>query len=136
MVLKRIVAVLRLRCPVCLQGKLFRSLFGMHERCPHCGVLYEREPGYYLNSMFVAYTIGFLVLVPSALLLAWWYVSVLTFTVVIAVEAIIIWPIIFRYSRAIWLHLDQVLDPRTPPITDVDGAADGAASHTATEPEG
>lgn len=118
--LRRFAALLRLRCPVCLQGKLFRSLFSMHERCPHCGVLYEREPGYYLNSMFIAYTVGFLVLVPSAVLLAWWYVSVLTFTIVIAVETLAIWPIIFRYSRAIWVHLDQVLDPRPPDIFDPD----------------
>lgn len=118
--MKRLVALLRLRCPVCLQGKLFRSLFGMRERCPHCGALYEREPGYYLNSMFIAYTVGFLVLVPSAVLLAWWYVTVLTFTAVIVVETIVIWPIIFRYSRSIWVHLDQVLDPRKPAITGVD----------------
>jgi hypothetical protein len=71
----------------------------------------------------VAYTIGFLVLVPSAVLLAWWYVSVLTFTIVIVVETIVIWPIIFRCSRAIWLHLDQMLDPRRPPITSVDEPA-------------
>lgn len=121
------MALLRLRCPVCLQGKLFRSLFSMHELCPHCGVPYEREPGYYLNSMFIAYTVGFLVLVPSALLLAWWYVSVLTFTIVIAIETIVIWPIIFRYSRAIWVHLDQVLDPRKPPITSVGELRDDAA---------
>ena len=106
----------------------------MHEHCPHCGVRYEREPGYFLNSMFVAYTVGFLVLVPSALLLAWWYVSVLTFTIVIAVEAIVIWPIIFRYSRAIWVHLDQVLDPRKPGIAGVSEAVGDPAAAPAPQP--
>jgi hypothetical protein len=24
------------------------------------------------------------------------------------------WPILFRYSRVIWMHADQVLDPRKP----------------------
>jgi hypothetical protein len=24
------------------------------------------------------------------------------------------WPLLFRYSRVIWMHADQVLDPRQP----------------------
>jgi len=40
---------MRLRCPVCGQGPLFH---GMHstERCPGCGFLFEREPGYWSNA--------------------------------------------------------------------------------------
>lgn len=117
--MKRLIALLRLRCPVCLQGRLFRGVLSMHKECPHCGVPFEREHGYYLNSMFVAYAAGFLVLIPSAILLALREVSVGLFSIVIVAETVIIWPLIFRYSRAIWLHADQVLDPRsatrTPP---------------------
>jgi hypothetical protein len=25
---------------------------------------------------------------------------------------VIVWPLLFRYSRVIWLHMDQVMDPR------------------------
>lgn len=116
MFLKRLIAILRQRCPVCLRGKLFRSLLGMYDDCPECGIHYEREPGYFLNSMFVAYSAGFLVLVPSAILLAVRDVSIATFTIAITLETIVIWPLIFRYSRVIWLHLDQMLDPRKPDI--------------------
>jgi hypothetical protein len=27
----------------------------MHERCSHCGLHYEREPGYWYVAMFVSY---------------------------------------------------------------------------------
>lgn len=110
----RTVAVLRQRCPICLQGKVFRSLLGMHTHCPVCGTRYEREHGYFLNSMFIAYAAGFLVLVPSALLLGMRNVSVGIFSAVIILETALVWPLIFRYSRVLWLHIDQMLDPRLP----------------------
>ncbi len=112
--LKRLVAIVLQRCPVCLQGKLFRSLLSMNKTCPVCNLQFEREVGYFLNSMFAAYTVGFLVLAPSAFLLAWMDVSIAVFAIAITVETIVLWPIIFRYSRVIWLHIDQVIDPRKP----------------------
>jgi uncharacterized protein (DUF983 family) len=95
-----------------MQGKVFRSFLSMHKTCPVCDLKFERETGYFLNSMFVAYTAGFLVLAPSAFLMGWLDVSILTFTLVLSLEAIVLWPLLFRYSRVIWLHIDQVLDPR------------------------
>ncbi len=112
---QQVRAMLRLRCPVCLRGALFRSLLSMHRTCPVCGVLYEREHGYFLNSMLIAYGLGFLVLIPSAVLLAMRNVSVGLFSAVIIVETIVVWPLIFRYARSIWMHFDQRLDPRACP---------------------
>ncbi len=109
---KRLWAVLLQRCPVCLQGRVFHSFLGTNKTCPVCGLKFERETGYFLNSMFVAYTIGFLVLAPSTFLMGWLDVSILTFTIVLSVEAAVLWPLLFRYSRVIWLHIDQMLDPR------------------------
>jgi uncharacterized protein (DUF983 family) len=87
-VFKRLQAILFQRCPVCLQGQLFTGVLAMHSHCPRCGVKLERETGYFLNAMFIAYSLGFLILV------------------------VIVWPLLFRYSRVIWLHMDQVMDPR------------------------
>ena len=110
--MKRVWALLRLRCPVCLRGRVFHSLFGMNKICPDCGIVFEREHGYYLNSMFIAYGLGFLIMAPSAILLAMRQVSIPFFAIFLAVEMAVILPIVFRYARVIWLHLDQVLDPR------------------------
>lgn len=113
--MKRLIALLLLRCPVCLKGALFRGFLTMHKECPQCGIHFEREHGYFLNSMFIGYAAGFLVLIPSAVLLALREVSVGVFATAIIVETIIVWPLIFRYARAIWLHVDQMLDPRPQP---------------------
>ena len=111
---KRMVAIVLQRCPICLQGKLFRSLLGMNVTCPVCGLQFEREVGYFLNSMFAAYTVGFLVLAPSAFLLAWMDVSIAVFAIAITVETIVLWPIIFRHSRVLFLHINQVIYPLQP----------------------
>lgn len=108
----RLMAALLLRCPVCLEGRTFRSLWGMYKHCPQCGILYEREHGYFLNSMFFAYVLGFLVVAPTALYLYLRGVSMLWFTVIVSTELVLLWPIIFRYSRVLWMHADQLLDPR------------------------
>lgn len=100
-----------------------------------CGLHYEREHGYFLNSMFIAYAAGFLVLIPSAILLALNSVSIALFSIVIIAETIVIWPLIFRYSRAAWLHIDQVLDPRTPPDPEtLHSTAHGNADATKNPP--
>ena len=118
MLLQRIWALLLQRCPVCLQGKVFNSLFGMYKNCPHCGVLFDRETGYFLNAMFFAYTIGFLIMIPTAIYLVMRDVSIAFFSIAIIIEIVVLWPLIFRYSRLLWLHIDQMMDPRTPPLSD------------------
>lgn len=112
--MKRLSALLRQRCPVCLQGPVFKSLLGMHSHCPVCGVRFERETGFFLNAMFVGYSAGFLILVPTAVLLYILDVSILVFSLAIVVETILIWPLVFRYARIIWMHVDQMMDPRVP----------------------
>jgi uncharacterized protein (DUF983 family) len=114
----RLLAILLCRCPICLRGPVFRSLLGMHADCPRCGVHYERESGYFLNSMFFAYVIGFLILAPTMLYLYFQQVSTLWFTIVVTAETVLLWPWVFRYSRVLWLHMDQLIDPRHPPAAE------------------
>jgi uncharacterized protein (DUF983 family) len=108
----RFNAVILGRCPICLEGPVFRSLLGMYKDCPRCGVHYERETGYFLNAMFFAYVIGFLIIAPTALYLYIRGTSTFWFTIIISAELLLLWPWIFRYSRILWLHVDQLLDPR------------------------
>jgi uncharacterized protein (DUF983 family) len=110
----RLLAILLCRCPVCLQGRVFKSLLRIYPDCPHCGIHYERETGYFLNAMFFAYCIGFVILVPTMLYLYFQQVSTFWFTTVVTIELVVLWPWVFRYSRVLWLHIDQLLDRRPP----------------------
>lgn len=110
--MNRPLAILLQRCPVCLRGRTFRSFLGMHRTCPVCGVQFERESGYFLNAMFFAYALGFLIIVPTALYLYLRGTTTLQFSAVISAELLLLWPFVFRYSRILWMHADQLLDPR------------------------
>jgi uncharacterized protein (DUF983 family) len=40
-------------CPRCGSGHLYRSWFRMRERCPRCGMRFEREEGFFLGVYFL-----------------------------------------------------------------------------------
>src|SRR5437773_7738769 len=58
MLAARLRAIIRQRCPVCLQGAMFRGRFEMNAMCPVCGHRYEREPGFFQGAMYVSYALG------------------------------------------------------------------------------
>lgn len=78
----------------------------MNKMCPHCGLIFEREPGYFYVAMFVSYALFIAEMVTLAIALhvltgsnnPWLYV-----TVIISVS-IILSPFNFRYSRVVLLY--------------------------------
>ena len=108
----RLPALLKQRCPHCLQGKVFASTWKMNETCSVCHIKFEREAGYFMMSVFIGYIIGAIVALLVCLILylinapyAWYFI----FTIG---AILLLFPLIFRYARLIWLHIDEVLDPR------------------------
>lgn len=103
---------LRLRCPLCGVGKLFRGLFRMNAYCPHCGISLQREPGFFLGSIYFNYGL-------TALITAIAY-PVLMFNgvpdkylVPATLSFALLFPLwFFRYARSLWLGFDQYMDPR------------------------
>jgi uncharacterized protein (DUF983 family) len=103
---------IRLRCPLCGQGKLFRGWFGMHSHCPACGVSLEREPGFYLGSIYFNYGLTALVTAVAYPVLMFQGVPD-KYLMAGALAWIILFPIwFFRYARSLWLGFDQYMDPR------------------------
>jgi uncharacterized protein (DUF983 family) len=108
---RRVAAVLALRCPRCLEGRVWRGFLDMDERCAVCGLVYEREPGYFTGAMVVSYvmavpTFGLIVI---ALLLAG--VETAPALLIGGALYLVLAPFILRYSRIIWLHFDWLIDP-------------------------
>lgn len=85
----------------------------MNESCGRCGLPFLREAGYYLGAMYVSYALGVFTVLPVAVLLAvileWelWIVMV-----IMVVQTLVSMPIFFRYSRTLWLYVDQAIDPQ------------------------
>ena len=108
----RLKAILNSRCPHCLQGQVFASFMKMNETCAACGIKFERENGYFMMSVFIGYVMATAALVPITLLLyindapgIWYLLSLLPTLLILS-------PVIFHYARIVWLHLDELLDPR------------------------
>lgn len=105
-------SIARQRCPKCHEGRPFRSLLTMHRACPVCGHVFEREPGYFVGAMYVSYALAipvYLVVseVLELLLRGWsdWVILGLAACLLVPFA-----PILFRYSRVIWMHLDLAID--------------------------
>lgn len=119
--MRRLFAFLRLRCPHCLRGPIFHGLLQMHENCPECGIVYEREQGYFMNAIFFGYILGFMAILPLNVALYIVEAPPIYFLIGTLLLLTLISPLVFRYSRALWMHLDEMLDPR-------DGDESGLAS--------
>src|SRR5687767_4134872 len=56
---------IRLRCPTCGRGAIFRGWFAMNEFCAACGRRYARDPGYLLGSIYFNYGVTALLVVAT-----------------------------------------------------------------------
>ena len=84
----------------------------MHDRCPRCGLHFDREPGYFLGAMYISYGLGLgLIFVLGACIwaLTHWRLDK------VAIWAVLVFlpfaPILTYLSRVLWIYLDQKVDP-------------------------
>jgi hypothetical protein len=85
----------------------------MEEHCPHCGVKFEREPGFFLGSIYFNYgltallaTAAYVALFVNRLDHDWRYKGAI-------LALVILCPLVFhRFARSLWLGFDQWYDPR------------------------
>jgi uncharacterized protein (DUF983 family) len=104
-----------LRCPVCGGGRLFRRGLLMHSRCTNCGLRFEREPGYWLGSIYVNY--GLTALIVTFSYFALYFSEALEPTQILwlLTAFCVLFPLwFFRYARAIWMAFDLYFDPAEP----------------------
>lgn len=127
-----LVRALRLRCPRCGTGKLFRDWFRMHDACGACGATFKREQGFYLGSIYINY--GATVIGTGAIYallvlgFGWTNEAALTACLVTAV----LFPIwFFRYARSLLLALDGSVNRRQATGEERGGDASTAAGRAA-----
>ncbi len=113
----RLKAIFAGYCPRCCRGTVFNPGLGgllgmMNESCAVCGLVYLREAGYFLGAMYISYGLGVLTVLSLALALVVLLDVPLAVVLTIAtVQTLVSVPLLVRYSRAIWLHVDQVIAP-------------------------
>jgi len=103
------------KCPRCRVGKVFVGpTYGfkvqkMNENCPHCGLRFEREPGYFYVSMFVSYAMNVAEMVSISVAayilgLDLVYENLWYFAGILLIAVFLFSPFNYRYSRMILLY--------------------------------
>jgi uncharacterized protein (DUF983 family) len=103
-------------CPRCGGGHLYRGWFRMKDRCPACGMRFEREPGFFVGAYLInlAITEGllFLAVMGFVLVAANDGNRGLTVPLVIGLAVAVIAPILFYpFARTIWSAIDLAMRP-------------------------
>ena len=101
------------KCPRCRTGNMFNApLFSfkskkMVEHCPHCGLKFEKEPGYFYVAMYVSYAFVVAELVSScvaAYILTGNLESPWMYLIVAFSATLLLSPFNYRYSRIVLLY--------------------------------
>ena len=94
---------------------MWRRFLSMNETCPACGLVFEREPGYFTGAMVVSYVLAVPILGAIVIgLMAVGGLDALPALLIGDAVYLLLVPFIFRYSRVVWLHFDWAMDPERP----------------------
>ncbi|MBV8690808.1 MAG: DUF983 domain-containing protein [Actinobacteria bacterium] len=103
-------------CPNCGGGHLFVHWLRMRERCPTCGIKFEREEGFFLGAFLINFGIGEGLIA----LLLFGYIILLSANKDVSIPAFIAAGIgmsiaatlfFYPFSKTIWSALDLAMKP-------------------------
>lgn len=106
-----------MRCPACAQRHLFKRWFTMLERCPRCGLVFERIEGHWVGAVGLNTIVSFTTLV--LVLAVGVGVTIPDIPVVplvsVTVAVAVIVPLVFHpVSRTLWTGIDIAMRPLEP----------------------
>ncbi|HXA02344.1 MAG TPA: DUF983 domain-containing protein [Cytophagaceae bacterium] len=115
-----LISILTFKCPKCHKGSLFvdpnpfhfKNVTKMPDKCPCCGQRTELEPGFYYGAMYASYGLSMMLFLFNFFFLyIFLHVPSVWFLVLNTVLLLVLWPIIFRLARVIYIHLFVKFDP-------------------------
>ena len=117
-----IKSIVTCKCPRCRKGRVFKHKNPYHrkfgqieEKCSVCNFVYEMEQGFWYGAMYFSYAFGVLISIPIViLLLLKTDLEIFQITGVIFCVLVVLSPILFRYSRSVWLHVFVWYDKNLP----------------------
>jgi hypothetical protein len=89
----------------------------MYERCRACGLLFEREQGYFVGAIYVNYAITVALIFLGAFVLERYVTLDVTTQIVLWSGFAVVFPLVFfRYSRSLWLSIEYLVNPETEQV--------------------
>ena len=111
---KRLYSILHFKCPQCHEGEFFVShpydlkrVGNLHEKCPNCGLKYEKEVGFYYGAMYVSYGLAVAEFVTCWVFFSMFMPWVSTFWEIttILILTVLTGPLKYALSKIIWANL-------------------------------
>ena len=112
--MRKFEAILQGKCPRCRKGELFLypahhylKFHQMHTDCKCCGVSFYVEPGFYFGAMYFSYAfvVATVFIESSILYFVFGNPDVWIYLFASVTSILLLLPLIFRYSRILFLHL-------------------------------
>lgn len=115
-------SILSCKFPRCRKGRVFKHKNPYHrkfgeieKKCSVCNFVYEMEQGFWYGAMYFSYAFGVLISIPIVIiLLLKTDLEIFQITGVIFCVLVVLSPILFRYSRSVWLHIFVWYDRSLP----------------------
>ncbi|GAB4135149.1 MAG: DUF983 domain-containing protein [Bacteroidia bacterium] len=108
------------KCPKCNLGDLYADnnpyhlsrLSEMHKTCSHCGQSFEPETGFYYGAMYVSYAVSVAIMfIPAGIMYFFFDAGFWAMLSLILGIYVTMFPLIFRWSRNIWLNIFVKFSP-------------------------
>lgn len=122
--MSKIQAAITMKCPRCQEGQVFETvnpyvwgkMTQTKERCPKCDLKYERESGFFYGAMYISYMLNIALFVTATVGYYLYFEDKVDWRLYIGgyvLITFILFPVIFRLSRAIWLQIMVKFEPET-----------------------
>lgn len=112
-----VMSTVKMRCPKCRKGQLFsnpnpyklKTLGDMPDHCSVCNQSFRLEPGFYFGAAYVSYglMVGWNLLMVGVIILVYGdlFNHFVELMVLGIITTVIISPVMFRYSRVLYLYM-------------------------------
>lgn len=115
----KLYSIIYNKCPKCQQGDFFvnknpykKGFIKMHDKCTHCNELFNKEVGFYYGAMYVSYGLNIgLGIALFLLMVVILKAELLTYLFTFFGIVVILFPIIMRTSRLVYINMFVNYDP-------------------------
>ena len=91
---------------------MFHHYWKMHQKCPHCAIQFEREEGFFIMAIYMAYAVDILLMAPLLVITIMRHYPIEWLMIIAGIILVLFAPFTVRLTRTLWLYLDEWLDPR------------------------
>lgn len=108
----KLLSLIACKCPRCRTGRVFPysvlnplKFSRTYDYCPHCGLKYEHETGFFWGAMYISYVFsaGIMIMFGAVAINLDWTFTRIMGTIIPSI--LVLTPFLYRYSRMLLLYL-------------------------------